>query len=50
LPEKRSHAEVLQALTEARRILAAHVPPEVSLADELIADRRREAAQEFFDD
>ena len=32
-----------QALARARAILRRHVPEGVSLADELIADRRREA-------
>ena len=49
LPEKPSRAEALKAVAELQRILAEHVPPGVSLADELIEDRRREAARESLD-
>lgn len=49
LPEKPSRANALKALAELQRILAEYVPPEVSLADELIEDRRREAAREYLD-
>ena len=37
---------VPKALERARAILRRHVPEGVSLADELIADRRREAEDE----
>jgi AbrB family looped-hinge helix DNA binding protein len=35
-----------QALKRLQAWVSSHVPPEKSLADELIADRRAEAAQE----
>ena len=34
------------ALERARRILARYIPPEIDLTQELIDDRRREAARE----
>jgi bifunctional DNA-binding transcriptional regulator/antitoxin component of YhaV-PrlF toxin-antitoxin module len=34
------------AIARAQAIVRRHVPPDVSLADELIADRRREAARD----
>jgi bifunctional DNA-binding transcriptional regulator/antitoxin component of YhaV-PrlF toxin-antitoxin module len=34
------------AWKEAQRLVLAHIPPGVSLVDELIADRRREAELE----
>ncbi len=34
------------AIEEARAIFRRHVPPDRSLSDELIAERRREAASE----
>jgi len=37
---------VTRAIERARAILRKHIPDGVSLADELIADRRREAERE----
>jgi hypothetical protein len=48
-PKKVTQESVQQAIDYLRRHLAEHVPPDVSLADELIADRRREAARESLD-
>ncbi len=39
-----------EAIRQARAIVSEFVPEGVSLADELIADRRREAARESGDD
>lgn len=39
----RTHEQAIRAI---QRLFRQHVPPGVSLADELIADRRAEAARE----
>jgi hypothetical protein len=36
-----------QGLRRARALLRKHIPEEVSLSDELIAERRAEAARDF---
>lgn len=38
------------AVREVQQTLARHIPEDVSLVDELIADRRREATREVEDD
>jgi hypothetical protein len=40
----------MAALEEAQAIVCKYIPAHVSLADELIADRRAEAAREAADD
>jgi AbrB family looped-hinge helix DNA binding protein len=37
---------VREGIRRAQQIIRRHVPPDVSLVDELIADRRAEAARE----
>jgi AbrB family looped-hinge helix DNA binding protein len=39
-----------EAMRRAQEIVRSFVPPDVSLVDELIADRRAEAAREMGDD
>ncbi len=36
----------MEAIRRAQRLIAQHIPASVSLVDELIADRRAEAARE----
>ena len=46
---KTSHEERAKAIRRAQEILAKYVPEGRSLADELIAERRAEAAREDLD-
>jgi hypothetical protein len=39
----------MEAIRRAQRLIAQHIPASVSLVDELIADRRAEAARENMD-